>query len=95
MTEAIVNLINRSDPQAVILFTLLFGGGLIVGLVATICGFIHNFRKHESEMNLKHEMIARGMSAEEIERVLAATSTSAKSKSSNATGSVINVKQTF
>lgn len=74
MTEAIINLINRSKPDEFIALFLIFGGSLLVALTAIICTFLYKFRKREAEINLKHEMIARGMSAEEIEKVLAATS---------------------
>ena len=75
MTEAIINLINRSKPDDFLALVLIFGGSAVVGLVAIILTFIYKSRKREAEINLKHEMIARGMSAEEIEKVLTATST--------------------
>jgi hypothetical protein len=46
--------------------------------IGTICVvpslgyYIHHWRKSELDAELKRDMIARGMSAEEIERVLAA-----------------------
>jgi hypothetical protein len=75
MTQAIIDLINRSKPDEFIALLLIFGGGLVVALVAIIGSFVYHFRKREAEMNLKREMIARGMSADEIERILAAKST--------------------
>jgi hypothetical protein len=60
-----------SDNIAGILFiTFLFGGGIIVTVVTAIA---NNWRKvHQSEhlSALKQSMVERGMSAEEIERVL-------------------------
>ena len=70
MTEAIINLINHTKPEAFIALVLIFGGSLVVGIIAVIGGIICHFRKHEAELNLKHEMIARGMSAAEIKKVL-------------------------
>jgi hypothetical protein len=76
MTEAIINLINRSRPDEFIALVLIFGGSMLVAIIAIVGSFIYHHRKHEAEINLKHEMIARGMSADEIERVLAARSES-------------------
>jgi hypothetical protein len=55
----------------------LMGLAFLVGLIAfiLICtiGYVwHQFRKSDIEASLKHEMLQRGMSADEIERVLAA-----------------------
>jgi hypothetical protein len=74
MTEALINLINRSKPDEFIALVLIFGGSMVVAIIAIIASFVYHFRKREAEINLKHEMIARGMSADEIERVLSATS---------------------
>src|SRR5690242_2813718 len=74
MTEAIISLINRSKPDDFLALVLIFGGSAVVGLTAIILTFIYKSRAREADINLKHEMLARGMSADEIERVLAATS---------------------
>jgi Na+-transporting methylmalonyl-CoA/oxaloacetate decarboxylase gamma subunit len=80
MTEAIINLINRSKPDEFIALVLIFGGSMLVAIIAIVGSFIYHFRKREAEINLKHEMIARGMSADEIERVLAAKSASVEKR---------------
>jgi hypothetical protein len=80
MAEAIISLINRSKPDEFIALVLIFGGSLVVAVIAIVGGFIYHFRKREAENNLKHEMIARGMSADEIERVLTATAESSSKK---------------
>ncbi|HZZ26831.1 MAG TPA: hypothetical protein VFE46_02395 [Pirellulales bacterium] len=72
MEEALIHLINRADPVAIVALLLIFGGGIIVALISISFNFISTSRKRDAEINLKHEMIARGMSADEIERVLAA-----------------------
>jgi hypothetical protein len=51
---------------------VLFGGLILVSLVVVIGAIWHQFRKSDIEGFLKRDMIARGMSADEIERVLAA-----------------------
>jgi hypothetical protein len=74
MTEAIINLINHTKPEAFVALVLIFGGCVVVAIIAVIGGMIYHFRKHEAELNLKHEMISRGMSADEIKTVLEASS---------------------
>jgi hypothetical protein len=46
------------------------GGGLLIALVAVAGGMWSNVRKAEIEADLKHEMLNRGMSAEEIRTVI-------------------------
>jgi hypothetical protein len=48
-------------------------GGILVAIVAIGCGTWHKNRKAEMEIALKQEMLNRGMSAEEIERVIRAS----------------------
>jgi hypothetical protein len=74
MTDSIINLINQTKPEAFIALVLTFGVGLVVAIISVIGGFVYSLRKHAAELNLKHEMIARGMSAEEIKTVLEARS---------------------
>jgi hypothetical protein len=47
-------------------------GGLLVGLVVMIADYWHRIRKAEIAAKLKHDMLDRGMSAEEIRIVLEA-----------------------
>ncbi len=46
------------------------GGGLLIGLVAIIGGLWTENRKAEIAAGLKHDMLERGMSADEIRTVL-------------------------
>jgi hypothetical protein len=46
------------------------GGGLLIALVAVAGGLWTAVRKAEIEADLKHEMLNRGMSAEEILMVI-------------------------
>ena len=56
---------------------LIFWGAIVLmAVVPTISWCVIHWQKHEIDAQLKHEMIARGMSAEEIERILAAKSPS-------------------
>jgi hypothetical protein len=60
---------SSDDLMGVAMFFLLFLGGTIVWL--SLQWRLH--RRTEMEMALKQEMVSRGMSAEEIERVLRAS----------------------
>jgi hypothetical protein len=60
------------------------GGGLLIPIVGIIAYSWRRMRHLELEIGLKNEMIARGMSAEEIERVIRATG-AAESDSSRKT----------
>jgi hypothetical protein len=51
---------------------LAIGGSMIVGMVAIGGGIWAAHKKSQMQMELKQDMIERGMSAEEIERVLKA-----------------------
>ena len=46
------------------------GGGLLIGIVAIICGTIITLYKIHRQSNLKQMMLEAGMSPHEIERVM-------------------------
>lgn len=54
--------------------TLSVVGAFAIPIVGIICGVWHSVAVTTSQNELKRSMIERGMSAEEIERVLAARS---------------------
>lgn len=73
MFDAIAQLISRMEPEA--LFGLLIplfaiSGVMTVGIIALVLKHLRFTR----DSALKQEMIAHGMSADDIERVLAAKS---------------------
>src|SRR5262249_20392129 len=78
MTEAITDFIHRSNPDEVFPLVLIFGGSAVVAIVAIVAAFIYASKKRDSDAALKHEMIARGMSADEIQQVLSAKPTAEK-----------------
>jgi hypothetical protein len=49
---------------------IFWGAILLICVVPSISYYLFKWRKSELEAELKHDMIARGMSADEIERVL-------------------------
>jgi hypothetical protein len=57
-------------------------------IVPTLAHYVCLWRKREIETELKHEMIARGMSADEIERVLRAKSGPDAASTSESPGSI-------
>ena len=73
MTDALVEMIRRTDPAAFMALLIpicAVAGTMIVCIVALVLHYLRSAR----DTSLKHEMIAQGMSADEIERVLAAKS---------------------
>ncbi|MEX0676204.1 MAG: hypothetical protein WD063_03975 [Pirellulales bacterium] len=58
--------------EAVLGISIPFAAGIIVALTAIITGHLRKMQRDDMEATLKMEMIQRGMSADEIERVLAA-----------------------
>ncbi len=51
-------------------------GGLLLGAIGIVACTWRKLRQTEMEIALKHDMLNRGMSAEEIERVIKASKTS-------------------
>ncbi len=49
-------------------------GGLIIAVVAVVTSYFRDSQRDEMDATLKMEMIQRGMSADEIEKVLKASS---------------------
>lgn len=49
------------------------GGGVLIALTGMIGGFWYSARKAEAEAGLKRELVAAGLSAEDVERVVNAT----------------------
>jgi siroheme synthase (precorrin-2 oxidase/ferrochelatase) len=75
MFDALTHLIERSDPGeffGLMIPLIVVSGGIVIAIVSVVTSHVRDNRKREIEATLKHEMIARGMSADEIERVLAA-----------------------
>jgi hypothetical protein len=61
---------------------LVFWGAIVlICVVPSISFYLYKWRKTELETELKRDMIARGMSADEIERVLGAKLSSGEDKS--------------
>ena len=59
---------------------LLFACPLLVALAGTIAYYWHKVRRDALEASLKHEMLRRGMSADDIVKVLQASKSSEASE---------------
>ncbi len=57
-----------------VLFMAVFGVGGVVGVAAIIGGIYMATKKHQRDVLLKRDMVAKGYSVDEIERVLGAKS---------------------
>jgi hypothetical protein len=53
---------------------IMWGAIALIVLVPTLGAYLVRWRRSELDASLKHEMIARGMSGDEIEQVLRAKS---------------------
>ncbi len=58
----------------------------LIVVVPTIAHFWWKIRQAEIEASLKHEMLQRGMSAEEIQTVLGASGTDVRKKADQVSG---------
>jgi hypothetical protein len=60
------------DLPGILAIVLIFGGGTIIAIVAMIVSAVKTNRENERIAVLKQQMLDRGMSAEEIVRVIEA-----------------------
>ena len=67
--DTILSKVNSHDMVAVIAIA----GGILVAITAIIAGNWARMRRTEMELALKRDMLERGLSAEDIERVLNAS----------------------
>jgi cell division protein FtsL len=71
--ELFEHITSMGQPWSMIVLIVLIS--CAIGLVGTIAKQIRKYACHRQETELKREMVERGFSAEEIERVIAAKST--------------------
>jgi len=71
--DAIVNL---GSPWNMIVLVVTIGS--VAGMVGTVAKKTRKYASHSVDMNLKRELVERGLSADEIERIVAAKSPSDK-----------------
>jgi hypothetical protein len=80
----VLSKMNGHDLSVMLTFTALALAGLVIGLTALVTYHWRGVRQFETEAALKQEMIQRGMSAEDIERVLRASAAGAPAACSTA-----------
>ena len=71
--DQLIHSLTRSDsPFGMIVLVVLIG--CMVGVINTIAKQIRMYATHRADVNLKRELVERGLSVDEIERVMAAKS---------------------
>ncbi len=53
-----------------VMFISVFGAGGVVAIIAILAGTWNSNHKHQHNTRLKRDLVARGYSADEIERIL-------------------------
>jgi hypothetical protein len=76
MTDLFEPILQLGPPFNMVVFLMLIGG--IVAIISTLAKQIRKFACHRAETNLKRDLVDRGLSVEEIERVIAARSPAMK-----------------
>lgn len=74
---------------------ILMGAIVLICLVPSVAYYLYKWRKTELETELKRDMIARGMSADEIERVLGAKLATGDEKTSCASKRELKETQVY
>jgi hypothetical protein len=64
-----------NSPFGMIVLVVLIGS--VLGVIGTIAAQIRIYATHRADVHLKRELVERGLSAEEIERVVGAKSPAA------------------
>jgi hypothetical protein len=67
---------SLGSPWNMIVLVVMIGS--VAGLVGTIAKQMRKYASHRLDMNLKRELVERGLSVEEIERIIVAKSPSDK-----------------
>ncbi len=62
--------IGPDQRFGLLMIAMAFGMGCILGLAGIVSGTIGSIHRRRSEMDLKREMIERGMSADEITKII-------------------------
>jgi hypothetical protein len=76
MSDIFEPILRLGEPFSMIVFLMLIGG--IVTIIGAVTKQARKFACHRAETNLKRDLVERGLSVEEIERVIAAKSPAMK-----------------
>lgn len=80
MTDFFQSIVSIQSPFNMIVLVVFIGS--VAGVIGTIAKQVRKFACHRVEMQLKRELVERGLSVDEIERVIAAKSPSEKDSDS-------------
>jgi hypothetical protein len=72
MHDFFQSLVNMPTPFNMVVFVVLIGS--VGGLIGTIATQVRRYASHRADTQLKRDLVERGLSAEEIERIVAAKS---------------------
>ena len=78
MQDFFQSLLNNNSPFGMIVLVVLICS--VFGVIGTIAKQIRIFATHRADVHLKRELVERGLSVEEIERVVAAKSLRERSR---------------
>ncbi len=73
MLDQLISKLQPSDIIPVVAMAMVFGTALIGVIAAVIAGTVHRFREQQLRADLIRELVERGLSADEIERLVRAT----------------------
>jgi hypothetical protein len=62
--------VSPNDRLPIVIVTIVFAAGIIIASVAIIGGYVHTFNRHRFEADLKRELLDRGLSPDEVVRVV-------------------------
>lgn len=68
MSEFFRDIMSMGSPFNMVVLIVLFG--CVAGVLSTIVKQIRKYACHRHEMELKRELVERGLSAEEIQRIV-------------------------
>jgi hypothetical protein len=74
MSEVVQYIVKMPTPFNMVVMVVLIGG--LAGIVKTVATQIRMYGCHRQDTEFKRDMVDRGLSADEIERILAAGSNS-------------------
>jgi hypothetical protein len=69
MSELLRSIAQIQSPFNMVIFVVLIGS--IAGVIGTIATQVRKFASHRADIQLKRELVERGLTAEEIERIVA------------------------
>lgn len=72
MSDMLHSILNIQSPFNMIVLVVLIGS--LAGVIGTIASQVRLYATHRTEINFKRDLVERGLSVDEIERVVAAKS---------------------